>query len=605
MQLVILDLRNQIIANLNLSSVLESANEINYNIILFEDFIYRIEVHGIQSSGIIEPISLFIGDEPVDISMEIDKETGEEYYSSENAMHFLEYYGLAELGVSYEQEGERKYLRTEYIQIATRKLKNQSIESMLNELEQFDADILEACFSETSHEVGQRNGAKKSLDMLLQHHQYIVKTFKSLYVNFQNNPHTQLKDQYKLLPLEQARNVDARQIAWLSKNPYVLRESKRQTGISYDKNYYVPIKMLSMTKKIDNDTYENIAILTFLKELPKSLNKILMALEEEQTRLQSEKSKYIIPPHLGNNYELTTFNFILLMLNRLERQMALLQKLIYDYHELYESYVNILYCRPQERFILPHSTPVFSGYRHYNIAFQCMMEWWVGYRDFLLEGEQYILRLKKVSKIFEFYCLVNLIYGIQAQGYLLIQSERFNYGENEPLVNNIYTFQSKYTNTTITLFYEPLIYSNPSKNKAFDLYKLKRNEYYDYFAPDFLIKYESKDYPRSLYGILDAKFSTLKTIRKITIKEVAYKYLLQIGSTSSHFNPILYMWLMYPGESKSIVYEQKGESVQSVIYPSLAIVPINPKFGTKHMQQVVGTLNQKIKYCIKMPIHFN
>lgn len=605
MQLVILDLKNQIIANLTLSSVLESTNEIDYNIILFEDFVYHIEVHDIQSSGITVPISLFIGDEPVDISMKMDRETGEEYYSSENAMHFLEYYGLAELGVCYEQDGERKYLRTEYIQIATRKLKNQSIENMLNELEKFDADILEACFSETSHEVGQRNGAKKSLDMLLQRHQYIVKTFRSLYGDFQNNPHTQLKDKYSLLPLEQARNVDAQQIAWLSKNPYVLRESKRQTGISFDENYYVPIKMLSMAKKRDNDTYENIAILTFLKELPKSLKKVLIALEEEQIQLQSEKSKYIIPSDLGNNYELTTFNFILIMLNRLERQMAILKKLIYDYHELYELYANILHCRPQERFRLPHSTPVFSGYRHYNIAFQCMVEWWVGYRDFLLEGEQYILRLKKVSKIFEFYCLVNLINGIQAQGYLLTRNERFNYEEKEPLINNIYAFQSKYTNTTITLFYEPKIYSNPSRNKEFDLYKLKRNEYYDYFVPDFLVKYESKDYPRSLYGILDAKFSTLKTVRKITIKEVAYKYLLQIGSTSSHFNPILYMWLMYPGESKSIVYEQKGENVQSIIYPSLAMVPVNPESGTKHMQHIVRILNQKINYCIKTPIYFN
>ena len=110
---------------------------------------------------------------------------------------------------------------------------------------------------------------------------------------------------------------------------------------------------------------------------------------------------------------------------------------------------------------MPNLTPKFSSQPHYFEVFVQMVEWYrLGKLN--VDREKYLLSLRTLDKLYEFYCLFLLIEALQKSGWELRQSvakqtiaSATRYGEWQITPNNEYNFY--YNHKRIKLQYEPRI----------------------------------------------------------------------------------------------------------------------------------------------------
>ena len=88
----------------------------------------------------------------------------------------------------------------------------------------------------------------------------------------------------------------------------------------------------------------------------------------------------------------------------------------------------------------------------------------------------------------------------------------------------------------ITIYYQPVIYDHDSRYvNGIGLYRnnlisLSQND--NYYTPDYVIKAEVDGIER--YMILDAKFSTLGTVKTHQISDLSFKYLFSISTIADN-----------------------------------------------------------------------
>ena len=106
--------------------------------------------------------------------------------------------------------------------------------------------------------------------------------------------------------------------------------------------------------------------------------------------------------------------------------------------------------------------------------------------------------------------------------------------------NNLFVFKPEAGTSTITLYYQPVIYNGVRPQQlGMELYRNTSISYPNsqeikekkggYYTPDFIIKYEYEGVDSIKYIIGDAKFSRLKTIKTIKVAELVYKYLFSVS----------------------------------------------------------------------------
>lgn len=226
--------------------------------------------------------------------------------------------------------------------------------------------------------------------------------------------------------------------------------------------------------------------------------------------------------------------------------------------EIYYRYENNLKCIPENIYGLPKLTNTFKQIYHYRICYECMAKWFET-GDYTFDHLNYLFKLKTLSRIFEYYCLIKLQNAMSLCGFILRDSDRIIYDVEDDFenINNKYIFEGN--GYEITLLYEPSIWidkSNVCTNLYSTGYNFIKSRWSDRWTPDFVLKISGnyKDY----YYILDAKYSNFYNVKRWYIPALVLKYGTQIASKDKFFSDIIGIGAIYPSKEDKIYYFKKN-----------------------------------------------
>lgn len=252
------------------------------------------------------------------------------------------------------------------------------------------------------------------------------------------------------------------------------------------------------------------------------------------------------------------------------------------------------YCR----FTIPQETFIFKEVYHYRIIYNEMISWWDKFSIKLINYYNLLFALKEFPKVYEYYCLLRLLKVFEKMHYTYNLKELLDgLNKNDDYSGKI-VLVSQFSSLRITIFYEAKIYYNHKKKTEHDLLRIKppsRIHPWNYFWPDYLIKYEFLQDNKTFYGIFDAKFSTLSTLRKEhTIEKISYKYLHLISNIKRKVIPISYVWILYPADKETIECDQIPSNNDITPYPSIGLFTLSPAVDDQSFMNLINRLEEII-----------
>lgn len=197
--------------------------------------------------------------------------------------------------------------------------------------------------------------------------------------------------------------------------------------------------------------------------------------------------------------------------------------------------------------ISPVITPYVRASRIYRSLFTQIHEWYsLGTPS--LNGFHLLLKLRTVSKIYEYFCLFKLLEYFQKTDWTL------DHARHMPGDDSLIPEQVDFTsgNYAVTLFYDTRIAPisvNTVHNDLVDLRHVHGNPDY-YWRPDFVLRFKHAENVK--YFILDAKYSKQVTVEKEHLPSLIDKYFVDTGVYDAHAkaitsSSILAIIALYPG----------------------------------------------------------
>jgi hypothetical protein len=209
--------------------------------------------------------------------------------------------------------------------------------------------------------------------------------------------------------------------------------------------------------------------------------------------------------------------------------------------EISALYKNALKCDEKDLRTIPKPTKIFTSIAHYRKIYNVILKWFE-YRNYSFQEDNLLLSFLKNDRIYEYYVLLKLIDFFKENHYIYEESLPnyytgvTNYKNTEH--NNVFIF--KKDDLTVNLYYQPVIYHSKDNTKNYDIGLFRNNDIpFDdlekdrnpYYTPDYILKIEKNN--DISYFILDAKYSTVNTIKKIYLSEIVYKYIFSISTVNS------------------------------------------------------------------------
>ncbi|MGO5064066.1 hypothetical protein [Clostridium sp. LCP25S3_F8] len=248
---------------------------------------------------------------------------------------------------------------------------------------------------------------------------------------------------------------------------------------------------------------------------------------------------------------------------------------------------------------MPKPSSVFMKIQHYRKIYKVIKDWFES-GNYDLSNEKMILTFPLASQIYEYYILFRINNYITENGYDLRNSKNFLYGlktnakyENTKF-NNTFIFQKE--KTTITVYYQPVIFLNQVVNDI-GLFRNNNisinNEKSYYYTPDYIIKICEQN--KSKFIILDAKWSTINSVINYSFKNIVYKYIFSISTINSE-DKIDKVWVVNgkdlnnQNEYMYNYYNSKFKSRCDEIEPSAKIMTLNPNIDESVQKENLNKL---------------
>ena len=466
--------------------------------------------------------------------------------------------------------GEESAYYSDYLRIATTKQTARQVEQMLGEIENSLPSFLEVCFSRSRKKAGLIKNDIRSIWNTLRIIDEIISVYEENYGYFSNHKKSTVEQDTEIVDVKSMRKIDQESLIWITSNPDNLVVTEKESVIKHKEQYYAPTKVKTYISRYSYDIYENRMILGFLRSVIEYINKQITGFEREILELENIPNSIIV--QLPNTHELTgrcIYVYYKGVMERFEKKRDVLQ-------ELYYRYVRILECMAEGVFSLPKLTNTFKQVYHYRICYECMVKWFEA-GDYSFDHLNYLFKLKTLSRIFEYFCLIKLQTAIVQNGYVLTDTSRVVYDIEDDIedINNKYVFSGH--GYELTLLYEPTIWVN-RLNDDINLYSTGYNftkrKWNDRWTPDFVMKITT--FGNEYYYILDAKYSNFQNVKKRYIPELVLKYSSQIASKDKFFSDVIGVGAIYPSDSDKMYYFKKNmvnSNRQSLPkYFSLAIV---------------------------------
>lgn len=534
------------IAEIPLNEKQPSFDNVNNELLLFENYRYKLIIRGIDA---IDNVELFVGDYSVPLIF--NENTG--CLESGKELVFGGCFDLAYVSVYIENdEGSEKLLYTDFLRIATTKQTAKQVSQMLNEIEEALPNFLDVCFSRNRKKSGIIKNDVRSIWNTIKILDDIINIYETNYGCFVNHKKTSVEQVATIADIKAMREIGQESLQWIVCNPDNLVQTDKTSGISLNGKSYIPSKIKTYLSQYSYDVYENRMILGFLQTVINYIEDQIVGFSNEIAELENIPESIVI--QLPNTHELTGRCVYIYYKGVVEKLIDRKERLV----EIYYKYEKTLECRADILYGIPKLTNTFKQVFHYRVCYECMVKWFEA-GDYSFDHLDYLFKLKTLSRIFEYFCLIKLQSAIILCGYSIKETNKITYDMEDDTeeINNQYIFTGG--NYELTLFYEPSVWVDKI-NEEMGLYStgynFSKGKWNNRWKPDFILKIkgEASEY----YYILDAKYSNYQNVKKIYMPELVLKYGTQIASKDKFFSEVVGVCAIYPGENDNIHYYKKN-----------------------------------------------
>lgn len=306
-----------------------------------------------------------------------------------------------------------------------------------------------------------------------------------------------------------------------------------------------------------NETYdfsENKAILSGLIYTKLNLSKILDVIDGINISEISNSDKEYFSFEKRHPYRKDISNIILKVtsIGILKRVLFLLKEIEYYIH-FFKNKLNVSYSGP----VYPKLSRLTLNYPFYKEVFdkiryiyECGI---FGLNDIFAK-----IKIRSMSKIYEFFCLYKLVESFEKIGFILNSEIKDGDIPKEIILSK--------GNKIVHLYYEKIIeYVGNLPTNTSDLvsvdYNHSKRDKYNYYNPDFVVLIKDIDKNHGSYYIFDAKFRRFENLKKDQVlKEIKFKYFDNIRyldcnkRTLSNRN-ILGNFILYQGNKNLSLFE--------------------------------------------------
>ena len=462
-----------------------------------------------------------------------------------------------------------------------------NIQNMLQELIAFDdSQVGEWIFSDgkrgasnSLYEGKWNKRAYKSLSSYIQLLEQVIACYKNNFAYFRMQGKHTIKQSSVLVPYEKVKKVSRDSFNWIMQNADQLANVPYSSGVQYQGKNYLPYHLKTDASQKSWDVYENRIVISFLHTVLLNAKQIFLEfdrdiLNEERiiSRIHGSFPKEYCAPII--TIKSLQISFCRILLGKLNHSIDTLQNLYTQYETLFDVQTSMLTT-------LPRKTSTFCEIKPYAQVFKIIVHWFQ-YGEYRLEKERLILQVKTLDKLFEYYCLLQLLKLLADNGYHKadIQEPAFKYlytsadghYQNEQDVANTYVLSRNHI--TATLYYQPVISAFNFEN-GLTLYRTTSKK--GYYTPDFVLKFSFSEHDEE-YIIFDAKFASRDTIKNFRLPEVIRKYSCELCVAANSRAPKM-VWILQGrvNSNEKAIWRYHNSPLVSVCRPatSFGIVSVN------------------------------
>lgn len=572
-----------------------NADNLKKSYVVYQDIKYWFRLKNIFD---INNIEMIVNNENVGIVWK-KEEDGYVIKISRNSSLFLLTYGMTEIILRVEFfDGNEQYFFTNPLSVAVRKEYENSIESLYEMLNTIyyknDMLLYQSKIDSQKQQIDLFNKTDNKLEIEIDELLLILQVLQKNFPYFLKNPCMITEMKYCVDSLEKVRSLESKNIQYTVMHPDELKITYASNGILINKNKYFPRKTLVGVSEYTHNTYENRTIVSFIWTI---LSHIKMRQEEIRNLLKKNEINVYANAEPKKEYVLCTKiiqQYIRIAYTKYEEKFQEFQR---QFSIVYSQYCSALIKDITILNRVPEPTPAFLEIYHYRNVFR-LINLWFGNSKIKIPQNNILLQFSNADRIYEYYCLLGLYDALLELGYKEVREKReaYKYKVNYMKFENTEqenTFYFKNNNVDVTLYYQPVIYSErTSTTNSINLFRTDRS----FYAPDFIIKKVAGNKTR--YGILDAKWRNRNTLldkgKEGGMQDLVYKYLYSIVDAET-MKSVDFLWLLQGkddnGDEQMWVQRSGMMSRQQgdVFRLASGIVRYTPKSGGEELKKIMNT----------------
>ena len=360
-------------------------------------------------------------------------------------------------------------------------------------------------------------------------------------------PRTKSRSAQEVVDPKRARNVGRTEAEWLTRNPDAITVGKGGpiAPASQGPNWHVS-RVQTSVERISLDVPENMAVLGLLQDIVRASSSLLITLNEGIGGLEAAKSK--LAAISVNEGCLPSMVIIDAQLERARPRITLVEALRLRAKRDLRTLEVVWGLQAPRKYILPRRSKAFQEIPHYVRVYKAMLEWFE-YGKVNAEKEALMLEIRSMPRLYELFCLANLVDYHLKLGYAASEPELVTYSlssryfSNERRVANKYSFTKGQTSST--LWYQAVFYSDKREEGGLDVHRTTKSTsgsrtMDSYWTPDFVLRQAGPDDAERMI-VLDSKYSEPEYCRDYYADCVdKYKHC----SIRSNGRPIDSVWLL-------------------------------------------------------------
>ena len=360
-------------------------------------------------------------------------------------------------------------------------------------------------------------------------------------------PRTKSRSAQEVVDPKRARNVGRAEAEWLTRNPDAITVGKggpvapASQGLSWHVS-----RVQTSVERISLDVPENMAVLGLLQDIVRASSSLLITLNEGIRGLEAAKSK--LAAICVNEGCLPSMVIIDAQLERAHPRIALVEALRLRAKRDLRTLEVVWGLQAPRKYLLPRRSKAFQEIPHYVRVYKAMLEWFE-YGRVNAEKEALMLEIRSMPRLYELFCLANLVDYHLKLGYAASEPELVTYSlssryfSNERRVANKYSFSKGQVSST--LWYQAVFYSDRRDEGGLGVHRTTKStngsqSMDSYWTPDFVLRQAGPDTAERMI-VLDSKYSEPEYCRDYYADCVdKYKHC----SIRSNGRPIDSVWLL-------------------------------------------------------------